>query len=38
LEKFPPLDLRKAATTVDRIGERGLLYSLVSMLLLHHLQ
>ena len=29
LEKIPPLDLRKAATTIDRIGERGLLYSLV---------
>src|SRR5439155_3991931 len=38
LEKFPPLDLRKAATTIDRIGERGLLYGLVPMFLLHNLE
>ena len=29
---------RKAATTIDRVGQRGLLHSLVSMLLLHNLQ
>src|SRR4029079_18639474 len=38
LEKFPPLDLRKAATTIDCIRERGLLYRLVPMFLLHDLE
>src|ERR1700730_3000191 len=38
LEKFPPLDLRKAATTIDRIGKGGLLYGLVPMFLLHNLE
>src|SRR5207249_8598850 len=38
LKKFPPLDLRKATTTIDRIGERCLLYGLVPMFLLHKLE
>ena len=38
LEKFPPLDLREASTTIDRIGERGLLHGLVTMFLLHYLE
>src|SRR5439155_19283528 len=38
LKKFPPLDLRKAPTTIDRIGKRGLLYRLVPMFLLHNLE
>jgi len=32
------LDLRKAAATIDRIGERGLLYGLAPMFLLHNLE
>jgi len=36
LEKFPPLDLRKAATTIDRIGKGRLLYRLVPMFLIVH--
>jgi len=38
MEKFSPLDLRKAATTIDRIGKGGLLYGLVPMFLLHNLE
>ncbi len=34
-EEFPPLDLRKAAATIDHIGERGLLHRLAPMFLLN---
>jgi hypothetical protein len=38
LKKFPPLELGKAAATIDHIGESRLLHGLAPMFLLNNFE